>query len=386
MLYAAIGHSEDVDTESALEEVLEQCRESIAGREPTAGLLFAGIDSEHQELLDGIHAAWPGIQLIGCTTDGEISSRLGFQEDSVTLMVFGSDGVEITAGVGRQLSRDITAACRQAVLEARSKTKLAPALCITTPESMTASGHQVLTELKAAIGTDVPIVGATAGDQFRFEKTVQYCGTEVLSDALPLLLFSGPLVYAFGVASGWKPIGEPGCVTRSEGATVYEIDNAPAMEFYRKYLGADAKPSGECPLAVLDENGCIQYLRAPVGVSIDATAEISYFGNVPQGETVQITVADREAILDGCRESVEKARQNYPVGKQPEAAVFFSCAARKMLLGTRAGEEYEIIQSTVRESIPMCGFYGYGEIGPTKSGSSDSSFHNETFISLLLGT
>jgi len=386
MFFAALGHSEDVDTVSALEEVIEQCQEALGGREPKAGLLFAGIDSEHQDLVDGINAAWPGIQLVGCTTDGEISSRLDLQEDSVTLMLLGSDTVDITAGVGRDMSKDVPAACRQAVGEALEETQLDPTICIATPESLTASGPQVLGALKAELGSEVPVLGATAGDQLQFKGTHQYCRTEVFSDALPVLLFSGPLVYAVGVASGWKPTGEPGCVTRSEGATVYEIDNAPAMAFYRKYLGEAAKPSGECPLAVLNEKEEIQYLRAPAGVSIEATDEITFFGDVPQGERVQITVADREAILDGCRESVRKAKQGFPRGKTPEAAVFFSCAARKILLGTRTSEEARIIKEEIDAAIPMCGFYGYGEIGPVADNSADSMFHNEAFVSLLLGT
>lgn len=386
MFFAAIGHSEDVDTESALGEVLEQCRETLAGRTPKAGLLFAGIDSEHQKLLDGIQSAFPGIELIGCSTDGEISSKLDFQEDSITLMVFGSDVVDITAGVGRSLSRDIEDACRRAVEQARSKTQQEPALCITTPESLTASGQQILLSLKAQFEGGVPIVGALAGDQWRFAGTHQYYGGEVLSDAMPVLLFSGPLAYAFGVASGWKSIGEPGRVTRAEGATVFEIDHAPAIEFYRKYLGGAAKPSGECPLAVLDDDGNIQYLRAPAGNSIEATAEISYFGDVSEGARVQITVADRDAILEGCRESVAKAKQGFPEDKSPEAAVFFSCAARKLLLGTRTVEEMRIVKEELADPIPLCGFYGYGEIGPIRGGSSDSQFHNETFVSLLLGT
>jgi len=386
LFFATVGHSEDVDTESALEEVIAQCKRDLNGRQVNAGLLFAGIDSEHQELLNGINAAWPGIELVGCTTAGEFSSRLGLQEDSVCLILFGSDTVEITAGVGHEMSKDIPAACRRAVSEARRKTRQNPALCIALPESMTASGPQVLTALKAELIGNVPVIGATAGDQWQFEGTYQYCGKKVFSDALPILLFSGPLTYSFGVASGWMPIGEPGRVTRSEGAVVFEIDDLPAMAFYRKYLGEAAKPSGECPLAILNDGNEIQYLRAPAGVSIEAAEEITFFGDVPQGERVQITVTDRDAILAGCRYSIQEAKNGYPEDKTLEAAVFFSCGARKLLLGTRTAEEAVIIGEEIGKGVPMCGFYGYGELGPVGSNSRDSMFHNETFISLLMGT
>lgn len=386
MLYAVSGHSEDVDTASALNEILEKCEKKLSGQAPKAGLLFAGIDAEHQALLDGINKAWPGIQLIGCTTDGELSSDIGFQEDSITLLLMGSDSIDITAGIGRQVSQDITGACRQAVEEARSKTQHKPTLCIANPDSLTISGQEVIMSLNKELGDDVPLFGATAADQLRFEGTYQFYCNEVLSDAVPILLFSGPLVYSFGVGSGWKPIGEPGQVTRSQASTVQEIDGAPAIEFYRKFLGPDAKPSGECPLAVLNDKDEIQYLRAPAGFSIEAEGDIKYFADVPEGARVQITIADRDAILNGCRESLEMAIQRYPEGKSPEAAVFFSCAARKVLLGTQISEEYQILKEKIDPFVPMCGFYGYGEIGPIESGSASAKFHNETFISLLLGT
>jgi len=44
------------------------------------------------------------------------------------------------------------------------------------------------------------------------------------------------------------------------------------------------------------------------------------------------------------------------------AALFFSCAARKLLLGTRTEEELHVIRGALGEDVPICGFYGYGEI------------------------
>lgn len=56
-------------------------------------------------ILQRIQDAFPGIELIGGTTNGEISSILEFQQDSLTLMLFASDEVEICAGIGRGASK-----------------------------------------------------------------------------------------------------------------------------------------------------------------------------------------------------------------------------------------------------------------------------------------
>jgi hypothetical protein len=101
---------------------------------------------------------------------------------------------------------------------------------------------------------------------------------------------------------------------------------------------------------------------------------------------VRITVADRGNILDGCRASIKKDFAGYPHGKKPDAALFFSCASRRDLLGTRTKEEFGIIGSVIGDEVPVCGFYGYGEIGPRDRSDEASRFHNETFVSLIIGT
>ena len=112
MFSSVVGHSEEPDADAAVEEIVQQCKCRLNGTVPSAGLLFAAIDFDHQGLLCGITRAFPEMELIGCTTDGELSSELGFREDSATLILFASDTVDIKAGVGRGLSGDVAGACR----------------------------------------------------------------------------------------------------------------------------------------------------------------------------------------------------------------------------------------------------------------------------------
>jgi len=34
--------------------------------------------------------------------------------------------------------------------------------------------------------------------------------------------------------------------------------------------------------------------------------------------------------------------------------------------------------------VPLCGFYGYGELGPQQGDPTGSKYHNESFVSLLI--
>jgi hypothetical protein len=386
MFFTVVAQSDDIDAEGALAEILAQCREKLGEKVPKAGLLFSTIDLEHEQVLDGILNAWPGLELIGCTTAGEMSSALGYREDSVALVLFGSDSIEFASGIGRDVSKDIPSACRAAVESAAAKSDLPTAICITLPESMTTNAQQIVDSLRREVGSNVPVVGATAGDGFRMVATRQFCGREACSDSVPVLLLSGPLMYSVAVETGWEPVGEPGLVTRSEGTILHEIDGRPALEFYRRFLGETAKPMPENALAMLDENGKVECLRSTSGTFVAETGAINFLAEIPEGKMVRITVADRGNILDGCRASIKKAFAGYPHGKKPEAALFFSCASRRDLLGTRAGEEFGIIGPVIGNEVPVCGFYGYGEIGPRDRSDEASRFHNATFVSLIIGT
>ena len=386
MLVAASGHSEEIDTLEAFAEVREQCEAALEGKPPQAGILFAAIDFEHQELLDAINDAWPGIELIGCTTDGELSSCLGFREDSISLLLLASDTIDFTSGLGRAVSQGAEAACSRAVAEARAKTTLEPSVCIATPESLTRSGQQIVEALAKALGDNVTLCGGAAGDQMRLVRTLQFFGREVVSDGVPILLLSGPLVYSMGVAHGWKPVGKPGVITRSDGCVVYEIDGAPAIDFYRSFLGDQFKPRLQLPLVIVNDDGEPEYLRETPGDFDEHTGAITYLVDLPEGARVQLSITDRAAILDGCAESIRRALQGFPDTKKPEAALIFSCAARRHLLGTKTGEEFRILKESIGDEVPFAGFYTYGEIGPQQTDRTKPVMHDSTFIILLLGT
>jgi len=48
-------------------------------------------------------------------------------------------------------------------------------------------------------------------------------------------------------------------------------------------------------------------------------------------------------------------------------------------------EEYQLVNSCLSSPLPICGFYTYGEISPFEP-TGDTQYHNETFITLILGT
>jgi len=389
MFRMAVGHSDDIDLDVAIQAVLGECDAALGGVTPRAGLLYAAWDADHQAIVDAIADHYPGIELAGATAAGEMSSVIGMAEDSVALAVFASDTVEITAGLGRNLREDPVAAARQAVDDALSRASSSPRLCIALPMVGGYESGEVFSGLREALGPNVPVLGGGSAPEdpaasLGITQSRQVVAREITENSIAILLFSGALDFSFGVETGWRGVGPRGVVTKASGAGVLEIDDRPAIEFYERYVGLGQPPLGN-PLAVYeDPASTVFYLRTPTS-SDPATGLVGFFGPVPQGVTVQITTAGTEQIFEGTRASVSTALAAYPAGRTPEAALIYSCATRRFLLGTRAGHEVELVRDVLGAGVPVAGFYCLGEIAPNIADVDATQFHNATLVSVLLG-
>lgn len=346
---------------------------------------------DHQALVDAVHTRYPGIELAGSSSAGEMSSVLGFREDSVALALFAGDTIEIVAGLGRNVAADPQAAARQAVADATTRTPLPPRLCIVMSAIAGAGADVILAALRTALGAGVPIIGGGAAPRDPMTESAgltsrQFAGDVVASDALAILLFAGELAFSFGVDTGWRALGPRAAVTRSSATAVQEIDGRPALEFYERYVGVGQPPIAN-PLAVFEAPGSERfYLRTPVTYDRESGA-IGFYGAVPEGATVQITMAATDQIIEGARASIAHALAGFPAGARPEAALLFSCATRKFLLGTRARGEIDLVRDVLGESVPVGGIYCMGEIAPMAMATTDlTRFHNATLVSILLGS
>lgn len=375
----AVGHSDEPEAGVAVAEALAQVESQVQGGRPIAVSVYTCKATDHAGAVAAIRARLPGIPLIGCTTDGECSSVLCFAEDSVVVTLFLSDTLLAHSAMAVGLSKGVRTTVARAWADlARHGT---PSLVVVLSESLGVSGSAVVTALDAHVPAGIPVVGGTAGDQWEFTETHQFCDDAVLTDAVVLLGFFGPMRVAVGVASGWQPMGPRARVTRSEGSVVSEIDGQPALAWFADYFGQREAPSPEHPFAVYDPPDSDEfYLRAPIQLAADGA--LVFTGDVPTGTAVRITEATRDAILGGAAEAVAAAAERFD--GVPSALLVFSCAARKQVLGTRTREEVDRLQARTGRDLPLAGFYTYGEVARI-SPDSPVRFHNETVVAVLLG-
>jgi hypothetical protein len=214
--------------------------------------------------------------------------------------------------------------------------------------------------------------------------TYQFRGNEIASNGVAILILAGPVAFSSAVGTGWRTLGPSGVVTRSSYGSIHEIDGRPAADWVGGYLDLSLGTStfGN-PLAARVNDTDDWYLRVVMASDEDGSVVIQ--GSIPVGATVQLTTTNADDMLAATSAALERAKDAFPADSTPSAALVFSCAVRKYLLGTRTREEVGSARSLLPPALPIAGMYCIGEIAPTGA-SVESHFLNETFVTLLLGT
>ena len=381
MLNVAIGHSADIDLEQAVSEVTGQIKRVFGDSSPAAGLLHVADNLDHAYVISELRRIFPGIKLAGCTSAGEASSVLGFQEDSVLLVAFSSADLGFAVGIGRNPSEDAERAAREAYAQVKEALgDQEPRLCFMYTGSVHAKPDVALRSLAKATKCEVAIIGGSAASYPPGGNTFLFFNDEVLVDALILLAVGGDLEIAVSSETSWAPVGKPGRVTKAEGNLIREIDGAPALDFYTDRLGENAEVFAGAPLGILDADGGLT-VRAPLLVDRE-NRTMRFAGGIREGDTVQILYASFDDVHRGASAVIEKTMTGFPEG-DPALVFFCSCAVRKMYLALDVSTEVEQIKDKIETGVPVAGFYGYGEIG-SQSLSTPAMYHNQAIVAVAL--
>ncbi|TGK17732.1 adenylate/guanylate cyclase domain-containing protein [Leptospira stimsonii] len=384
MLLVGIGQGEDIDTLSATRAAIVKSKLSLGDYFPSAGMVFAGHGFDHELMLQTINKEFPGILLVGCTTAGELTSDLGFSDDSVILLLFYSDEIQFSIGRGSDPKGNSEISAKLALSEAKYALEKEEKLCILFTDSFTLSANSIVETLNKNLAPGCKVFGGVSARPFGTDLPIkQFYRDKVLTDSSVMLLFAGPVEYSYSLSNTWKPIGRRATATSVKGKNVLKIDDMRAIDYYHYYLGDYSFPAPEFPLAVYEKNSEHFYLRVPGGFN-EEEGSVLFAGEIPEGAEVQLTEALRNYIVDDLKDTSlnsSKSKKKF----QPTLAFAFSCIMRKHLLGTRVKEEIQILERNLPENIPIFGFYTFGEIAPLEN-EDRSLLHNCTMVTLLIGT
>ena len=320
--------------------------------------------------------AYPTSHIVGCSSSGEIFGDMVF-DMSLSVAVIQFEKTTIKSACAACTSAEDSFQAGVKIAEDLNQPNLRGVFVLS--DGLQVNGSELIKGINSVLSQDVIVTGGLAGDGDRFENTWVIEAGRVQSGFIHALGFYGDYIeLGHGSKGGWDTFGPERIVTRSEANILYELDNKPALELYKRYLGDQAEklPASALlfPLA-LRENSKDDKSIVRTILSIDEEKQAMIFaGDIPQGYLAKLMKANFERLIDGA-ESAAKLATRTSDPKQT-LCIAISCVGRRLVLGERADEELEATMEILPSDTQQVGFYSYGEISPYATGYCD--LHNQT--------
>ncbi len=340
------------------------------------------------ETHEALRRAFPGAVVCGCSTGGQIVGD-GVVDEDVAAIGFAFDRTAVRLASEEIADPAGSRACGEALGRALADGDDLAGVFVLA-DGLSVNGNELVAGLVATLGDAIPITGGMACDGTAFERTLVAAGAPPRSNVVAALGFHGADFHmGFGIGAGWQVFGPRRRVTRSSGNRVYDVDGAPILELYRRYLGneefAGLPTTGlRFPLQIHhpqtpDET----VVRAVLGVD-HADGSMYFGGDIPVGTVVQLmrgTFGRLTAAAAGAARQVEDVVD--AADADAAAAILVSCIGRRILMGCNVEDEVVAVAERLHDPMPRVGFYSLGEISPYP-GTRRAALHNETMTIVTL--
>lgn len=247
------------------------------------------------------------------------------------------------------------------------------------------NGSELTKGMNASTQNNTLITGGLCGDAARFEKTLAaYNENPKQGEIIAIGFYGESLEVSFSIHGGWTPFGPERIVTKSSSNVLYELDNQPALDLYKKYLGDKSTelPAAALlyPLNVKSEEEKQSFVRTILNINEEENAMI-LAGDIPENSKVQLMMTNVDNIANASERAARQALELRT--NKPQLALLVSCIGRKLVLDQRVEEEIEEVVAVLGEEATICGFYSYGEIAPFH-GENNCQLHNQTMTITLI--
>jgi hypothetical protein len=369
-------------TASDIQLALQQCiegddKKEQPGFKPTLAFVFlSNLDDidEVSGILDK-----QGISIFGASTMEKFTDQ-GIEAEGIVVLL-----MDIKKENFRIILKDLEASPASAYQSACEVGQTAinnfahPAFIISASDYRT-PGEDIINGLLDTAGADVKVIGGMAGEAINFTGAV-FTNKAKASNGLLVLVLDEEKVAVRGLAvSGWKPVGTEKTITSAQGAWVHTIDNEPAMDVIKKFLGKDIEVIEEAnglvplnigyPLQIKRDSGTP--MMRPTLLWNTEDQSVMMGGLVKQGSTFRFSLPPDLDVIDTVIQSSREIKEKEL--PEAEAMLIFSCIGRQSSLGPLLLSEIEGLAETW--NTPMAGFFSLGEFG--KLDDSRTEFHGTT--------
>ena len=357
--------------------------QTLQAVQPDLLLVFGAIDWL-PPVADTLAGLFPQAIRMGCSTAGEISTQgvsdntcvvtaVRFERTRLVTSSTTLDDMADSLPAGQRLAQQLPQAGLRAV--------------VVLGQGVAINGSALIEGLTSVLGQTTPITGGLAGDAAAFRETWVLDNTGVHNNHLVCLgLYGESLSFTHGSFGGWQPFGPARKVTRCANNVLYELDGAPALEGYKRYLGEHAKglpASGLLfPFAMLGSDHTeVGVIRTILGVD-ETTGSLTLAGDIDPTGYLRLMHASTDGLVYGAEAAAQAANVSLQ-GPGQSLALLVSCVGRKLVMGGRVDEEVEAVGAVFGQRSVLTGFYSNGEISPLTA-HTDCKLHNQTMTVTLL--
>ncbi|UCD33170.1 MAG: FIST C-terminal domain-containing protein, partial [Desulfobacterales bacterium] len=348
-----------------------------------------------KDVLNEARRLSPSAQLVGCTGDGVIGIE-GHNESMKALAIMAIKGHKDEFAVAGQDRITNSTSFEVAAKLARDLKEMNPKISMIhfLPSGFDVAADLALEGIESVFGTEIPIFGASSGDNMKFISNFQFIGDKIIEKGAVAVGFADPTLEVITQSThGFNIIGDPFEVTRSELNRISEIEGQPAWKFLANRMGVPGAEDltelvvvilgQELPEELHDEYGNTHTLLAVLGKDEDGSILLAAV--CPPGTKLCLAVRDEERMFADLDKMVEQLIKRCK-GRKPYAVFHADCAARGRWSFNRVLKDeivrrmqFPLIQDS---NVPWLGIYGFGEFSELGGRNRFHMFTTSLFVIL----
>lgn len=345
--------SEGNDAKTAIEKI----KDNFSNLDPKTVIYFSSSKYDAKEVSQQFQEAFPKAETLGCTTSGEIASGY-MDKSSIVAMALEEDKVkdikiELIENLSDGISIENNISSLNKYFGDFKNLNVDNYYGLILVDGLSGAEEKLMDSLGTK--TNINIVGASAGDDLKFEHTDVMCNGEVYSNAALLAVVESAVKFDFIKTQSFKSTGKVLIPTKvnEKNREVIEFNNKPALEAYSNAL------------EVTQEDASKLFMKHPVGLMVEdepfvrspqmvlENGAIKFYCNVTEG--MELNILESTNIIEDTKTVIKQ--KNNETGNI-SGIINFNCILRTLELeSNNQTEEYGKIFS----DIPTVGFSTYGE-------------------------
>lgn len=374
---AAVGNSEKEDTIEAFNEALTEIKEKLGGAQANFVIVYSNVKYDNETGLQLVKEQLGTDKIFGSTSSFyNIDSEGYYEAGGLTILAISSDYIQVEIGSAIIKEGQKPQEVAKKLMEETLKEGKKPDLVLVAP---TYSGmeEEILEGFEQVLGTKVPILGGTAGDNTVTGEWVAFAGTNVISGGFDkggvvIAVIYTELKFGYAFSAGFEATGQSGIITKMKGARIIEeIDGRPAQEVYSEWTGvpyeeqtaawAHLNPLGSKYTDAKGNEQLVVICPFPKE-GPDPEHNLMIFHDFEEGKRIWLLKGDWETFLNRTRTIPENALVEGEISKEKVAfGIYIFCTGANLSIPEDKRPEQQVFISTEIGGAPFIGLFAMGE-------------------------